>query len=176
MKKTRLLMFVVLFLVLSAGSVLASPEPVQLVETFRKPGVNYSQYKSVGEDVSISIQPKGASYYDNSDPFLRQRLKSLAIQAAKKQGWVPLENHYADVRLAIKVTEWGRFRNSHDQNLMEFIAIEVKAYSIETSELVLRGTGRYSRVDPDDESMEKAGEAFVEIMSSIMDALKTNGK
>ena len=176
MKKVWLLVCAVLLYVLVSGNVLAAPEPVQLVETFRKPGVNYSQYKSVGEDVSISIQPKGASYYDNSDPFLRQRLKSLTIQAAKKQGWVPMENHHADVRLAIKVTEWGRFRNSHDQNLMEFIAVEAKAYSIETGELVMRSTGRYSRVDPDDESMEKAHEAFVDIMSSIMEALKTNGK
>ncbi len=122
----------------STENTLAATKPTRLLEVFRKPGVNFSQFKSIGDEIIVSIRPVGASFFDNSDPFLRQRIKEMTIQAAKRQGWAPTDNSSADVRLSVKITEWGRFRNNYDQNLMEFLAIEVKAYS--------RGKRRYGDV------------------------------
>ena len=145
------------------------------MEVFRKPGVSYSGFKSIGNEVSISISPVGDSFYDRSDPFLRQRLAALSLVAAKNQGWVAIENTGADVRISVKLTEWGRFRNKQDQNLMEFFALECRAYSVASGETILRATARYSRIDPVEGSMEKMNAAFVSVMEEILLALKTNG-
>lgn len=174
MKKRTILLLAFMLAVAFTGTVMASPEPTRLVEVFRKPGVNFTQFKSVGEEVSISIRPAGASYFDNSDPFLRRRIAEMTLLAAKQQGWVAIDNPSADVRLSVRVTEWGRFRNNKDQNLMEFLAIEVKAYSREPNELVLQATGRYSRVDPEEESMDKMNSAFVSILAEILAKQKFN--
>ncbi len=174
MKKLAILLFSILLLFGSTKTIVAAPTPVRQVEVFRKPGVNFSQFKSVGDEMIVSIRPVGASFFDNSDPFLRQRIKKMTIQAAKRQGWAPTDNSSADVRLSVKITEWGRFRNNYDQNLMEFLAIEVKAYSRESGEMVLRAAGRYSRVDPVEESMNAMDAEFVSLMAEILTALKTN--
>lgn len=174
MKKWTIILFAVMATGLFTGDALASPEPTRLVEVFRKPGVIFTQFKSVGEDVAISIRPAGEAYFDNSDPFLRQRIGEMILLAAKQQGWVAVDNPSADVSLSVRVTEWGRFRNNSDQNLMEFLAVEVKAYSREQSDMVLRASGRYSRVDPVEESMEKMNSAFLSIMSEIMSKLKSS--
>ncbi len=154
------------------GTVLAAPEPTRLVEVFRKPGVNYTVFKSIGNEVGISIRPAGDSFYDPSDPFLRQRLAELALVAAKNQGWVAIDNPSADVRISVKLSEWGRFRNKQDQNLMEFFALEFRAYSVVSGEMILRATARYSRVDPVEGSMEKMNEAFVSVLEEILAPLK----
>ena len=174
MKKIAAGLMTILLLVLCASAALAAPEPNKLVEVFRKPGVSYSGFKSIGNEVSISISPVGDSFYDRSDPFLRQRLAALSLVAAKNQGWVAIDNTGADVRISVKLTEWGRFRNKQDQNLMEFFALEVRAYSSASGEMILRATARYSRADPVEESMEKMNAAYVAIMEEILLALKTN--
>ena len=175
MKKISAGLVALLFLILCASTALAAPEPTRLVEVFRKPGVNYGGLKSIGNEVSVSIRPVGDSFFDPSDPFLRQRLAELALMAAKNQGWVAIDNPSADVRISVKLTEWGRFRNKQDQNLMEFFALEFRAYSVESGEMILRATARYSRVDPVEGSMEKMNEAFVSVMEEILAALKAKG-
>ena len=174
MKKIAAGLMTILLLVFCASAALAAPEPNKLVEVFRKPGVSYSGFKSIGNEVSISIRPVGDSFYDPSDPFLRQRLSEMTLLAAKNQGWVPIDNISADVRVSVKLTEWGRFRNKQDQNLMEFFALEVRAHSSASGEMVLRATARYNRVDPVEGSMEKMNAAFVAVMEEILLALKTN--
>ncbi len=175
MKKIAAGLMTILLLVLCASAALAAPEPTKLVEVFRKPGVNYGGFKSIGNEVSVSIRPAGDSFYDRSDPFLRQRLAELSLTVAKNQGWVAIDNTSADVRISVKLTEWGRFRNKQDQNLMEFFALECRAYSVASGEMIMRATARYSRVDPVEGSMEKMHEAFVSVMEEILLALKTNG-
>lgn len=175
MKKIVAGLMTILLLMLCASAVLAAPEPTKLVEVFRKPGVNYGGFKSIGSEVPISIRPVGDSFYDRSDPFLRQRLAELSLAAAKNQGWVASDNSSADVRISVKLTEWGRFNNKQDQNLMEFFALECRAYSVASGELILRATARYSRVDPVEGSVEKMNAAFLATMEEILLALKTNG-
>ena len=138
MKKIWAGLLTALFFMVCASAAMAAPEPTKLVEVFRKPGVNYSGFKSIGNEVSISIRPVGDSFYDPSDPFLRQRLSEMTLLAAKNQGWVPIDNTSANVRVSVKLTEWGRFRNKQDQSLMEFFALEVRAHSSATGEMVLR--------------------------------------
>ena len=174
MKKIWAGLLTALFLMVCTSAAMAAPEPTKLVEVFHKPGVNYSGFKSIGNEVSISIRPVGDSFYDPSDPFLRQRLSEMTLLAAKNQGWVPIDNTSADVRVSVKLTEWGRFRNKQDQNLMEFFALEVRAHSSASGEMVLRATARYNRVDPVEGSMEKMNAAFVAVMEEILLALKTN--
>ena len=58
---------------------------------------------------------------------------------------------------------------------MEFFALECRAYSVASGEMIMRATARYSRVDPVEGSMEKMHEAFVSVMEEILLALKTNG-
>ena len=172
MKKIGTGLLTALFLMVCTSAAMAAPEPTKLVEVFHKPGVNYSGFKSIGNEVSISIRPVGDSFYDPSDPFLRQRLSEMTLLAAKNQGWVAIENSSADVRVSVKLTEWGRFRNKQDQNLMEFFALEVRAHSSASGEMVLRATARYSRVDPVEGSMEKMNAAFVAVMEEILASLK----
>jgi hypothetical protein len=174
MKKIWAGLLTALYLTVCASAAMAAPEPTKLVEVFRKPDVNYSGFKSFGNEVSISIRPVGDSFYDPSDPFLRQRLAEMTLLAAKSQGWVPMDNISADVRVSVKLTEWGRFRNKQDQNLMEFFALEVRAYSSASGEMILRATARYSRVDPVEGSMEKMNAAYTAAMEEILLALKTN--
>ncbi len=172
MKKMWAGILTALFLTVCTGTALAAPEPTRLVEVFRKPGINYGGFKSIGNEVSISIRPVGDSFYDPSDPFLRQRLGEMSLVAAKNQGWVAIDNPSADVRISVKLTEWGRFRNKQDQNLMEFFALEFRAYSVASAEMILRATARYNRVDPVEGSMEKMNGAFVSVMEEILASLK----
>ena len=172
MKKMWAGLLTALFLSVCVGTALAAPEPTKLVEVFRKPGVNYGGFKSIGNEVSISIRPVGDSFFDPSDPFLRQRLAEMSLLAAKNQGWVAIDNPSADVRISVKLSEWGRFRNKQDQNLMEFFALEARAYSVASGEMILRATARYSRVDPVEGSMAKMQEAFVSVLEEILAPLK----
>ena len=48
MKKIAAGLMTILLLVLCASAALAAPEPTKLVEVFRKPGVNYGGFKSIG--------------------------------------------------------------------------------------------------------------------------------
>ena len=57
MKKIAAGLMTILLLVLCASAALAAPEPTKLVEVFRKPGVNYGGFKSIGNEVSVSIRP-----------------------------------------------------------------------------------------------------------------------
>lgn len=174
MKKIITGIMLLLLLSVSAGTAWAAPLPNRTVELYRKPGVNFTQLKSLGEEISVSVRPAGEAYFDSSDPFLRQRVRVLSLEAAKKQGWVAIDNSSADVAVKIRITEWGRFRNRHDQNLLEFFALEVRAMSRTDGELILRANARYSRVDPMEESMEKLHEALQSVMQEIFAALKAN--
>ena len=161
-------------LLLGGGLASAQPEPVRQVEMVKKPGVDFHQLKSVGNEVSVSIQPTSDWAIDKSDPFLRQRIQELTLKAAKKQGWIPVDNVDADVKLSVKILEWGRLRNSGDQNLMEFVTLEFKAYSARAEGLILRGTGKYSRVDPTESGLEKVNEAYSSILEEFLSALHGN--
>ena len=157
-----------------AGIAYAQPAPVHQVEMFRKPGIDFRQLKSVGMDVEVSLAPTADWAMDRSDPFLKQRIQELVLKAAKKQGWIAAENEFADVKLSVKILEWGRLRNSKDANLMEFATFEVKAHSSAAEGLVFRGAGKYSRVDPAEQDLSKVNEAFLSIMEELMAALHCN--
>ena len=156
-----------------AGIAYAQPAPVHQVEMFRKPGIDFRQFKSVGMDVEVSLAPTADWAMDRSDPFLKQRIQELVLKAAKKQGWIAAENEFADVKLSVKILEWGRLRNSKDANLMEFAAFEVKAHS-PAAGMVFRGAGKYSRVDPVEQDLSKVNEAFLSMMEELMAALHRN--
>ena len=161
-------------LLLVAGMAYAQPAPVHQVEMFRKPGIDFRQFKSVGMDIEVSLAPTADWAMDRSDPFLKQRIQEMVLKAAKKQGWIAAENEYADVKLSVKILEWGRLRNRQEANLMEFVSFELKAHSPAAAGLVFRGAGRYSRVDPVEQDLSKVNEAFLSIMEELMAALHTN--
>ena len=156
------------------GLASAQPEPVRQVEMIRKPGINFHQFKSVGTEVSVSLAPTSDWAIDKSDPFLQLRIQDLTLKAAKKQGWVPIDNVDADLKLAVKILEWGRLRNSKDPNLLEFVTVEFKAYSTTAEGLVFRGMGKYSRVDPDEPDLTRVNKAFVSIMEEFLAELHSN--
>ena len=174
MKKWCSMLCVAGLLLLGMRMAYAQPEPVRQVEMARKPGVDFRQFKSVGMDVSVSFRPTSDWAIDKSDPFLEQRIQDLTLKAAKNQGWVPIDNVDADVKLSVKVLEWGRLRNTNDQNLMEYVTLEFRAYSASAEGLILRGTGKYSRVDPVEPDLTKVNEAFVSIMEEFLAALHVN--
>jgi len=174
MKKWGSTFLAAIVLMLCTGLVYAAPEPVRQVEMIRKPGIDFRQFKSVGNEISVSIQPTSSWAIDKTDPFLRQRIQDLTLKAAKNQGWVPIENVDADVKLAVKILEWGRLRNTQDQNLMEYVTLEFKAYSATAEGEILRGTGKYSRVDPVESGLEKVNEAYVSILEEFLAALHLN--
>lgn len=176
MKKIWSALFVVGFLLMSMGMVYAQPEPVRLVEMVRKPGINFRQYKSIGSEISVSVKPNSDWAIDKRDTFLEQRVQGLTMKAARNQGWLPADNEFGDVRISVKILEWGRLRNTEDQNLMEFVTFELKAYS-NTSEgpvLVFRGNGKYRRVDPVETGLEKVADVYGSMMEELMAALHTN--
>ena len=161
-----------LTVLLSFGAVpaYAVPEPVRQVEVARKPGVDFRQFKSVGTEVSVSLQPANSWSIERSDPFLRQRIQTLALAAAKKQGWIPVDNADADLKLKLKIFEWGRLRNSNDQNLMEYVQFELRAESAQDG-LVMRGIAKYNRVDPTEPDLSKLHEAFGSLLEELLAAL-----
>lgn len=157
-------------LLFGAVTAYAEPEPVRLVEMVKKPGIDFRQFKSVGTEVSVSLQPANSWSIERSDPFLRQRIQTLALAAAKKQGWIPVDNADADLKLKLKIFEWGRLRNSQDQNLMEYVQFELRAESAQEG-LVMRGTAKYNRVDPTEPDLSKVHEAFGSLLEEIFAAL-----
>ena len=163
------------FLFAWAGTAWAQPEPIRQVEVFRKPGIDFRLFKFIGDEISVNIQPAATWSIDKSDPFLKARIQELSLKAAKQEGWVPISTVDADVKVAIRVYEWGRLQNSHDQNLMEFLTIEVNAYSVSSGAMIFRASGKYSRVDPLETTTDKVNEAYVSILAEILTALRTNG-
>ena len=157
-------------LLFGAVPVYAQPEPVRMVEMVKKPGVDFRQFKSLGTEVSVSLQPANSWSIEQNDPFLRQRIQTLTLAAAKKQGWVPVDNVDADLKLKLKIFEWGRLRNSQDQNLMEYVQFELRAESAQEG-LVLRGTAKYNRVDPTESDLSKVHEAFGSLLEEFFAAL-----
>ena len=170
MKKWCNILCLVVLLSFGAVPVYAQPEPVRLVEMVKKPGIDFRQFKSVGMEVSVSLQPANSWSIERSDPFLRQRIQTLAVAAAKKQGWIPVDNADADLKLKLKIIEWGRLRNSNDQNLMEYVQFELRAESAQDG-VVMRGTAKYSRVDPTEPDLSKVHEAFESLLEEFLAAL-----
>lgn len=161
-------------LLAGTGLVCAQSEPVRQVEMIRKPGIDFRQYKSVGMDVSVSFQPSSSWAIEKGDPFLEQRIQELSLTAAKNQGWVPIDNVSADVKLSVKILEWGRLRNAQDPNLMEYATFELKVYSSTAEGPVFRGTGKYRRAAPPESGMEKVNDVYVSMMEELLAALRTN--
>lgn len=175
MKKLWCALLTAAILLLGAGLAYAQPEPERRVEFVKKPGVSYSQFKSLGSDISVSFSPASEWAIDGSDKFLKQRIQMLTLKAAKNQGWVTAENTVADTRLSIKIMEWGRLRNSADPNLMEVLNFEVKVYAGDAeSPLVFRGEGRYRRVDPVENDLSKVAEAYGSLLEELLAALRNN--
>ena len=170
MKKWCNVLCLALLLSFGAAPAFAEPEPVRLVEMVKKPGVDFRQFKSVGTEVSVSLQPANSWSIERGDPFLRQRIQTLALTAAKKQGWIPVDNADADIKLKLKILEWGRLRDSHDQNLMEYVQFELRAESAQDG-LVMRGTAKYNRVDPTEPDLSKVHETFGSLLEEFLAAL-----
>ena len=97
MKKWCNVLCLALLLSFGAAPAFAEPEPVRLVEMVKKPGVDFRQFKSVGTEVSVSLQPASSGSIERSDPFLRQRIQTLALAAAKTQGCITVDNAYAAI-------------------------------------------------------------------------------
>jgi hypothetical protein len=173
MRKRFWVLCVTGLLLLGMGIAYAQPEPVRLVEMTKKPGVDFRQFTSVGTDVSVSIRPTSEWAIDKTDPFLKQRVQDLTLKAAKNQGWVTTSTD-ADVKLSVKILEWGRMRATNDQNLMEYVTVEFKADSAASGGLIFLGTGRYSRVDPVEPDLNKVNDAFVSIMEEMLAAMRVN--
>ena len=142
------------------------------MEVFLKPGIDFRQFKSVGKDVSVSIQPAYFWSVEKSDSFLRQRIREIVGKSVKKQGFAIVEIADADLNLKVIITQWGRFQNSQFLNLMEYLNLEVRAYSGVTGDMLMRATGSYSRVDPLENSAEKLNEAFESIMDEILTSMR----
>lgn len=152
----------------------AQAEPVRRVEIVRKPGIDFRQFKSVGTDVAVSFQPSSSWAIDKGDPYLEQRIQELSLKAAKNQGWVPIDNVSADVKLSVKILEWGRLRNSQGDNLIEYVSFELKVYANAPEGPVFRGTGKYSQVAPTEPNLELAGNAYESMLEELLAALRTN--
>jgi hypothetical protein len=161
-------------LLMGTGLAYAQPEPVRHVEVIRKPGVDFRQFKSVGTDVAVSLAPTSSWAIDKRDSFLEQRIQELSLTAAKKQGWVPIDNVSADVKLSLKILEWGRLRTTQNENLAEFVTFELKVYAASAEGPVFRGTGQYSRMAPPEPGLEKMSEAYVSMLEELFAALHKN--
>ena len=154
------------------GMVCAQPEPTREVDIFLKPGVDVGQFKTVGKEPSVSISPTYSWSVEKSDPFLRQRIREILENSLKKQGFVLVDPVEADLKVKVTISQWGRFRNTSDINLMEYLDLEFRAYAVASGDLILRATGKYSRVDPIEDSTVKLGEAYASILDEILASLR----
>ncbi len=154
------------------GMASAQPEPTIETDVFLKPGVDVSQFKTVGKDPSVSINPTYSWSVEKADPFLKQRIREILESSIKKQGFVFVDPVDADLRIKLMISQWGRFRNTNDINLMEYLDFEVRAYAVASGELILRATGKYSRVDPLEDSTVKINEACASLLEKILSSLR----
>lgn len=171
MKKWCSAFCLVIFLLMGMGLAYAQPEPIYQVEMNRKPGIDFRRFKSVGNEISVSFHPNSDWAVEKSDPFLKQRIQAISLRVVKNKGWVAVENMDADLRLSVKILEWGRLRNTQDQNLMEYLKFELSGYSATDEGLVFRGTGQYSRVDPTEQNLGKVNEAYRSILEELLASL-----
>ena len=172
MKKLLLGILFAAFILGCPGVVAAQPEPTRQVELYLKPGVDFRQFRSIAKDLSLSIQPATFWSVENADPFLRQRIREIAGRSIKKQGFDVVDATVADLTVKIIITQWGRFQNSKDLNLLEYLDMEVRAYSGVTGDLLMKTTGSYSRVDPLENSADKINEAFESIMDEALASMR----
>lgn len=173
MKKYLILLALATLLVNAAEAlVLAAPEPTKIVEVFLRPGIDLSQYKTMGTDPAVSIKPMMSWSVDSGDPFFRMRIKEGLENSMKRQGFLLAGPTDADLKLKVTIRQWGRLRNSQDLNLMEFVELEAKVYAAGSGELILRATGKYSRVDPLENTPDKMNEALGSLMDEILSSLR----
>ena len=150
----------------------AQPEPTKLVEVFLKPGIDAKQFKTMGDNPSVSIDPTASWSIDSSDPFLKLRIREVLVNSMKRQGFVLVDSSDADLKLKVKVTQWGRLRSSQDLNLMEYLDLEAKVIAVVSGDLILKATGKYSRIDPLENTPDKLNEACGSIMDEILASLR----
>ena len=175
-KLFRVCILAVLFACCPEMSAMGQPEPTKLVEVFLKPGVDFKQFKSMGEKPSVSIKPAVSWSVDTADPFLESRIQETLQKSMKSQGFVLVDAVDADLRLNVKVTQWGRLKSNQDLNLMEYLDFEAKVYAVASGEMILRATGKYSRIDPLEHTQDMMKESFESMMNEILSSLrgKTN--
>lgn len=174
MKKYWIAGAVAAILVLSLGIACAQPEPDLRTEISRKPGVDFRQFKSVGNEIAIVLRPTADWAIDKSEPFLQSRIRDLTFKSARMNGWVPVNNEDADLKLTVKIWEWGRIKDSKDPNLMEFLHFELSAVSPRHEGLVFRAKGKYSRIDPVQGDLARIPEVFRSLMDDFLYALRYN--
>ena len=172
MKKLLQMFILAAFLLNCPEMALAQPEPLKQVEIYLMPGVDVSRFQTVGKDPSVSIQPAHSWSVDKDDPFLRRRIREILLNSLTRQGFVLVDTADANLTVKVTITQWGRFRNSNDQNLMEYLDLEFRAYDGTNAEMILRAKGKYSRVDPLEETAVKVNEAFASILDEILASLR----
>lgn len=171
-KLLKVCILAVLFVCCPGMSAMGQPEPAKLVEVFLKPGVDFKQFKSMGEKPSVSIKPAVSWSIDSTDPFLASRIQEILQKSMKNQGFVLVDTVDADLRLNVKVTQWGRLRSNQDLNLMEYLDFEAKVFAAASGEMILRATGKYSRIDPLEHTQDMMNESFESMMNEILSSLR----
>ena len=171
-KLLRVCLLAVFFACCPGINAMGQPEPTKLIEVFPKPGVDFKQFKSMGEKPSVSIQPAVSWSIDTTDPFLVSRIQESLQKSMKSQGFVLMDAVDADLRLNLKVTQWGRLKSNQDLNLMEYLDFEAKVYAVASGEMIMRATGKYSRIDPLEHTRDIMHESFESMMNEILSALR----
>jgi hypothetical protein len=152
----------------------ALDEPARSVEVFRKPGFDFRVLKTFGEGIDIQFAPVKSWSVEKSDPFLKDRIRDMVRQSLKRQGYffVP-EGTVSDATVKVKIFEWGRFRNTDNQNLIEYIDMDVRVFDEAEGTMVLRGTARYRLLNSTDRSMNGLHAMAVSMFDEIFGALTT---
>lgn len=155
-----------------SGIVSAQLAPTRETDVYLKPGVDVSQFRTVGKESPVSINPAYSWSVEKADPFLKQRIREILESSMKKQGFILVDPVDADLKIKVTISQWGRFRNTSDINLMEYLDLEVRAYAVASGELILRATGKYSRVDPLEDSTVRINEACASLLDEILSSLR----
>ena len=152
----------------------ASEEPVRSVEVFRKPGFDFRSLKTFGDNVSIQFAPVKAWSVEKSDPFLMERIRDMVKASLKGQGYfIAAEGTAPDATVKVKISEWGRFRNTDNQSLIEYVEMDVRVYDELNGAVVLRGTAHYRQYNPKDQSMAGLNAVAASMLDEIFSALTT---
>jgi len=178
LKKTMLLTLALVFLISAALPGLAGAEASRMVEIFFKPGMDSKQVGKLLAVPRVSFSPDASWAIDKADPFLKDRIRSMVVEAFKKQLFVPAAPETpADVRISVKVTQWGRFKNQSDQVLVQYIDMKLQLEATlpeKGSTVVFWATAKYRLENSQDTSMTLLNEAGQDLFDEI--ALRFVGK
>lgn len=173
MKRTWLLLLVIFVLWAGTGSAWAAEDPVRSVEVFRKPGFDFRPLKLMAPSIGIDFKPISTWSVEKGDPYLKDRIRDMVKASLKSKGFAfAVDELQADASVKVRVFEWGRFRNTDNQNLIEYVDMEVRMYEVSSGELILRGTARYRlRNNQQDPTMSSLNEAAASMLDEIFYSL-----